>query len=490
MSCLNKFKLAATLAALLSVAACATNPVTGKSDFVLMSEQQEIRLGVTSHADLIKQQTPYKNQALSDYVNRIGQRLAANSHRPTLRYHFTVLDSPAVNAFALPGGYVYITRGLMSYLNSEAELAAVLGHELGHVTARHGVRQYSAALATSLGYAIVAAGVPELQGSGAESVFNAISTSLLRGYGREHELEADRLGAEYLARTGYDPQAMIEVITVLKNQELFENKVARQEGREPQSYHGLFATHPSNDRRLQEVVGAANRFRTGNGQKLARQAYLDQLQGLVFGESAANGFQRGDTFYHPPLNFKVKLPADWRVKNHPAYLEAFAPDNTALMRLAVDQRKPYTSPEYFIRRKLKQDDKLRYGKRLVIDKLPAYTGWGQLSAKGRAYATRFTVLFYGERAVIFIGTIARRGQRDYDPDFLATATSFRRLTPEEKQGLKPLRIHVIKAKAGDSFAAYAAQSPVPKYAEEQLRLINDKFPAGEPRAGEHIKVIR
>ncbi|NCP80514.1 MAG: M48 family metalloprotease, partial [Gallionella sp.] len=231
----------------LTLAGCAANPVSGKQDFVMMSEAQEIALGRSADAEVRKQYSVYQNPELQSYVNGVGQALASRSHRSNLNYHFTVVDSAEINAFALPGGYVYITRGIMAYLNSEAEMAAVIGHEIGHVTARHGVRQQSAAQATSLGITLASIFVPELNSRAGQDLSNLLGGALLSGYGRDHELESDRLGAQYLARTEYDPQAMIRVVGVLKNQELFDAEIAKQEGREPRRYHGTFATHPDND---------------------------------------------------------------------------------------------------------------------------------------------------------------------------------------------------------------------------------------------------
>ena len=187
----------------------------------MISENKELEMGRTYHPQIIEQYGRYEDEALQRYVQDVGQRLAAVSHRDDLVYRFTVLDSPVINAFALPGGYIYITRGMMAYLNSEAELAAVLGHEIGHVTARHGVRQQSAAQAASLGYTLGAILLPGLRTAGAQDLFNVFGGALLSGYGREHELESDRLGAEYLARSGYPSEAMIEVIGVLKDQATF-----------------------------------------------------------------------------------------------------------------------------------------------------------------------------------------------------------------------------------------------------------------------------
>lgn len=292
---------ALTALGLLLLSGCALNPVTGERNFVMMSEKEEIELGKKSDPQIRSQYATYDVPALQAYVQSVGEKLAVHSHRANLIYRFTVLDSDQVNAFALPGGYIYITRGIMAYLNSEAELAAVLGHEIGHVTARHSVRQYSAATATGL--------VIGLIGGGAlgQNAMNVLGSALLSGYGRDHELESDRLGAEYLARSGYDPNAMIDVVGVLKNQEEADKKRAAAEGREPRSYHGVFASHPSADQRLQEVVAEAKKFKTTSTSRVAREEYLKHLDKVVFGDSA-----RGHTarlrLLSPRLEFHVKFP--------------------------------------------------------------------------------------------------------------------------------------------------------------------------------------
>src|SRR5688572_3799670 len=192
MSACLKNLCAAALATLL-LANCATNPVTGNPNFVTMSESQEISTGRNEDQKVREQYGPYDDPALQSYVNNIGQRLAKASHRAGLQYQFLVVDSPQVNAFALPGGYIYITRGILAYLNSEAELAAVLGHEIGHVTARHSVQQLSAATAANVGASVLQILVPQMRNSGGGALINTLGGALLSGYGREHELEADRL---------------------------------------------------------------------------------------------------------------------------------------------------------------------------------------------------------------------------------------------------------------------------------------------------------
>ena len=240
--------------ALSLLAGCAQNPVTGQNDFVMMSENQEIAVGRQADEQVKKQYQVFESKALQDYVNRVGQRLAKQSHRPGLHYRFTVLDTPEINAFALPGGYVYVTRGIMAYLNSEAELAAVVGHEIGHVTARHGVRQQSAAQAANIGLTIASIFVPQISTNLGQNLANIMGGALLSGYGATGE--ADRLGAQYLARADYDPQAIIA--SALKNQELKDIELAKQEGREPRRYSGLFATHAR--QRYAPEIGEADKL--------------------------------------------------------------------------------------------------------------------------------------------------------------------------------------------------------------------------------------
>ena len=314
----SAFKFVVALGCLFLFAGCAVNPVTGKRNFTLMSEADEMRKGRQAAAEIGKEYSTYDDlPTLQNYVNEIGQKLAKNSHRPQLDYHFTVVDSPEVNAFALPGGYIYVTRGILAYLNSEAELAAVLGHEIGHVTARHSVQQYSAAtaanVAATIGGLVAGIFVPQLGGQlaqGVQSLLGLTGNVLLSGYGRSHELEADRLGAEYLARSGYDPQAMIKVIGVLKNQELFDIEAAKQEGREPRRYHGVFATHPDNDTRLQEVVGEAKQYAQPGAIDDRRAEFLRQTEGMIFGDAVNHGIVRGNTFQHKEMGFTLSFPPD------------------------------------------------------------------------------------------------------------------------------------------------------------------------------------
>jgi len=471
---------------LTGLAGCATNPVTGKQDFVLMSEAEEISLGRKYNQQILREMPAYDDPRLAAYVEEVGQRMARVSDRPNLAYHFTLLDSTQVNAFALPGGYIYITRALLAYLNSEAELAAVLGHEIGHVTARHAVRQQSAATVTGVAGIILQA-TTGVRSSG--DLFNILGKALLRGYGREHELESDRLGARYLARAGYDPQAMIDVIGILKNQELFEQQRAREEGREPRAYHGVFATHPENDRRLQEVVGEASHLRINGNRRGVHVDFLSYLDGLAFGDSEANGIVLKGRFLHKPLDFGLRFPDDWDIRNLPDRLVALAPKRKAYLELRVETPKTRVSPLRYLQDKGFKP--IRNGRNLTIAGRQAYTAITQINTKFGKRSTRLVVIEDGDQVYLFVG-LSRKSTAlgRFDRDFLQVARSFHKLSAAEKKLASGLHIRIITAKPGTRFADLARVSPIPKYPEAQLRLLNNLYPSGEPVPGQRLKIVR
>ena len=483
---LTPLLLTATAAGFIS--SCATNPVTGTPDMVFMTEAKEIQLGDSYDSKVKQQYSVYPDPELQAYVQGIGKKLAAQSHRPHLTFHFTVLDSPEINAFALPGGHIYITRGILAYFNSEAELAAVLGHEIGHVTARHGVRQHSAATATGVVGAILGAatGIQATQ-----DLFSVFGNAMLSGYGRDHELESDRLGAEYLARTGYDPQAMIKVIGVLKNQEEFEKKRAAAENRQPRIYHGVFASHPSADKRLQQVVADGDKFKTLSVPGIKREDYLKRLDKLAYGDGAKEGIRRGRMFYHRDLNMALTFPEGWRIENSPYAIVSWTPEKEVLVMV-----KKLTLPsdntaslESFLKSQAKLSAQF-HGKPIADMKLPSVTGTDRMSSPFGTRETRVSAVRYGQNAYLFFGATKEPAAfTRFDPDFIATAASLRPLKPAEKPWAEGQRLRLVRARAGDAFATLAKASPLTEYSESTLRLINDKFPDGEPRAGELIKII-
>jgi len=307
-----------TLALLLP--GCATNPVSGREEFVLMSEEQELQLGQRAAAEVARQMPLLKaSDPLVRYVDEVGQKLAAVSDRPGLFYRFHVVDDPTINAFALPGGYIYVARGLLNHLNSEAELAAVLGHEIGHVTARHAVQRYTQAQAYNLGMAVASIFLPIPQAAGQLS--DLLALAVIQGYGREAELQSDELSLKYLARAGYDPRATIGILEMLKRTEEIAVLEKKEAGEKVEQYHGAFASHPETEKRIREAVAKAVAMQH-NGGIVRHEAMLRHVEGYPYGDSPEQGAVVGNRFIHPDLGIQLAFPENWRITNTPQALMA------------------------------------------------------------------------------------------------------------------------------------------------------------------------
>ncbi len=483
-------RLLAAIAAFLLLSSCAVNPVTGERQVSLVSEQDEVAIGREADKEVKQEYGLYNDPVLQAYVNEVGQKLAKQSHRSGLEWHFAVVDSPEINAFALPGGYVYITRGLMAYLDSEAELAGVLGHEIGHVTARHGAQrqtqgtfaQGAAVLAEILGQAVLGA-------SGAGNVVGALGQSLILSYGRQDELQADSLGAEYLHRTGYDPKTMIKVIDVLKKQEVFAEDRAKAEGRQPQRMPNWLSSHPSNDQRLKDIVDTANRYPARQGMDPGRERYLQKIDGMVFGDSREQGVIRGNQFLHEPLGFAISAPGkDWKLQNSAEALLVANPagDAGVIMRLVTGAGGTHDE----IIRKLVKPQSGRV-ERTTINGLQATHFAGTVAnQQGQAASVAITLIAHNNQQFLLQQAAKNAQALNASRDGLrAVINSFHAITAEEKKLARPYVIRTQPLPPGRNFAALAKESPVNHHAEPQLRLLNGYYPGGEAPAGRVIKFI-
>jgi len=472
-----------------ALAGCASNPVSGRPDLVFSSEKSEIEKAKQLHPMLLEQfGGAYEDVQLQQYVNEVGQRAAKAGQRPELTYIFTVLDSEDINAFTTGGGYVYITRGILNYLNSEAELFAVLGHEIGHINARHPVRQQTQSTLSGIG----AAAVGIFTGSGdLAGLANYAGAALVTGYGRDMELEADRLGATYLEKSGLAPQHMIDVVRLLKNQEMFEVQRARAENRPPRIYHGVFATHPDNDQRLSEVVKAAEKLQTNvNQDNPERERYLKAIDGIPMGNSRAQGVLKGNRFYHANLGFTVAFPSGWHVENNPQRLMAVAPKKDSVMQMQTQAPPPNMTPQTFLSRLLAQSN-AGQGEAIEINGLQGYTAVVR-SAKTDfgVVPARYVVIYYNNLAYIFAGASkASTGVPSADALFMSTAKTFRRVKDSEMAQAEPYKIRTIRATADTRIAELAKTSPIKEYPAQVLRLMNDLYPDKEPKAGQLLKIV-
>ena len=463
----------------LVVSGCSVNPVTGKQDFVMISENQEIAMGKRYHSQVLQQIPVYQDAELQAYVQRIGDSLSKKSHRPNLFYRFTVLDSPDINAFALPGGYIYINRGLMAYLSSEEELAAVLGHEIGHVTARHSVRQYS----QSQILGILSAAIEMNQGRSAGNLANLASGALLSGYGREMELEADDLGAQYIFQEGYSPQGMFDVLSVLKDQEIYSKALAKKRGQEPRSYHGVFASHPSNDKRLQEILKEVTNSYPKGTNKIAAN-YLKKIEGMVYGDSEQSGVRRGNEFFHSELDLYFSSPNDWEIINTPRSLIFSSPEGEAFLRVNIEDLNFRESPRSYMDRVASNHYQ---GKELRVNGFKGYTALSNRSGR----TVRLAIVFKEKQAYQFIGYL-KEGLDTFDkhdPIFVKIIKTFNQLDERGKELSKPLRIKNYVVKEGDSYKKLAEISNIPFNPEDQLRLLNGDFPNDPLIEGKVIKIV-
>jgi predicted Zn-dependent protease len=318
--------------------------------------------------------------------------------------------------------------------------------------------------------------------------------AIISGYGRDAELEADRLGATYLAKAGYDPEAMINVISTLKDQDTFERERARLEGREPRLYHGVFASHPDNDTRLKEAVALAGRNEgTATGSMSNADVYLQAIHGLPVGSSARQGMVRENRFYHADFQFTLAFPQGWQIMNQPDKILAVAPRKEHYLEIRT-QAPPadLTDPRDFALRGL-ANKRLARTETLDINGLKAWTGIvrGDPSPFGQASNVRYVVIYYGNLMWVFKGA-SRSGMEAPagDPFFLSTANTFRRMRGNEFALAEPYRLRIVKASEGLTMEGLAAESPIKKYALQQLRLFNKLYPDGEPKPGDYVKTVQ
>ena len=470
------------------------NPVTGQSERSVMSESDEIAEGQKAHNQVLQEYGVVKNTRLQAYVNDLGQRLARQSHRSQLQWHFTLLDSPEINAFALPGGYVYVTRGIMAYMENEADLAGVMGHEIGHVTARHGAQRATREQNAGLGVlaASVLGAVLESQGiAGAGQVASQVSQTAAAGYiatyGRDQELQADSLGAEYLSRSNFDPRNMVNVISVLKNQERFAADQARAEGRAAPAQNSWLASHPSNDQRLQTITQLAAQYK-GNYSDDGRARYLQAINGMNFGEGADQGVTRGRNFYHEPLGLAITAPAGWKIQNSAEQLTLVNPALDAALVMKTVPSQAGKTHEEIIRNLLKPND--GRSERLTINGFAATHFVGARNdAQGKAQAVEVTVVSGPANAIYLLAYASKDAaalQRARGPLQEAQA-SFRPITAADRAAAKPWIVKTVAYPRG-GFAEMARTSPLGG-AEQQLRLINGYYGGGEPKPGQLVKTI-
>ncbi|MBT3549014.1 MAG: M48 family metalloprotease [Gammaproteobacteria bacterium] len=479
------------------VTSCATNPVSGIPDFVTITEQQEISIGASYHEKILEENKVIQNKELNDYFQKLGESISEKSHRPELKWHFTLIDDPTFNAFATPGGYVYMYRGMLNYFNSEAEFAGVIGHEIGHITARHAVRGMSTSQVTALLLSILQTNVPGGQLTG--NAFNLVNVIINRGYGRKFELEADQLGEEYLERSNYDPSAMAAFLQTLKYSEELEKKIAEEEGREANiGYHGIFSTHPDHEKRINALGNTISEKTTRKNNK---EKFLKLLDGSVYGSSPEEGYVKNSIFYHPILAIKFKIEDGWEFKNNPDQLVVQKDKDVMTFtvdELLLDDLENGLTPEKYLKEGVQKTSFLTTNKLISSEDFSynGLTGYSHLyhskSIINSSYI-RFTIIFDTKnekkkpKAWIIRSNLS---DLTNDDKLKVMLKSFSKMSNKEVKDSKGLTIKVIRFREGMSYENLAKSSPLGKYALDKLRLLNGHYPSGNPIIGDLIKIVQ
>ena len=473
---------AVALGLAVTLAACATNPATGDREFSLMSEAQEVQLGQEMDVQVKREMGIYQDAELQRYVSNIGMRLAKASERPNLPWEFTVVDEPAVNAFALPGGKIYLTRGILPFLHNEEQMAGVLGHEIGHVTARHSAQQYTKATSAGIGLTLLSIFVPEarpLQGV-AETALGV----LFLKHGRDDELQADRLGAQYTAKTGWDPRGVAGMLRTLQRLDVASGS--------RRGVPNWLATHPAPGDRVEEVLTfiKQNPEVVGTAGRTTDEAeYLRRIEGLVFGDRPSDGIVRGNEFLHPELRLALAFPERWEVQNSAQQVVAKAPDRENYMLLQLVPN-PQGSIEQIAQGSMSSAG-FRHveGERSRLNGLDAYVGVYQGAMQGLGNVVTVAAHVVHNRNVYLFAGLAPSNQfQGVQSQFANSIRTFRELSASEASRIRPNRVDLYTARSGDSWAAIAERTGG-LVSPATLAIMNNYEPNQPPRAGDRIKIV-
>jgi predicted Zn-dependent protease len=485
--------LTAAALSLSTLGACTTNTATGESQFTaFMSPEQELRVGAQEHPKILAQFGGEYTEvpALNAYIQDLGMDLAKLSEQPDLPYQFTILNDEAINAFALPGGYVYITRGLLALADSEAEVAGVLGHEIGHVTARHTAERYSRAVATSIGASILGTVAGAYGARGAGQLINTGAQLYLQAFSREQEMQSDTLGVRYMTRAGYDPSGLTSFFHKLKGST--ELRAAELGRPELADQYSAMASHPRTDDRIVNAIKLARENRPPNP-RFGRERLMEMVEGMVFRDHPDQGIRRGRLFQHPGLRIEFKAPPDFVLLNSPSSVQAVGPEGATITFDAAPpaSARPYADVRDFLVRE--------WAPRLKLDGVQRITVNGMEGATGAASGLRTNsgprdvrlVAIRRDRDTIFRFAFLSPSARTaaLNEEFRRMTYSFRTLSEAEAAVVKPMRIGLHTVRQGDTVESLAETMPMERFKIEWFELLN-AVDRGTPLVpGSLVKVV-
>lgn len=475
---LTSLRLLVLLVALPLLAACATNPVTGKSELSLIPESQEIAMGQEAAGQIAAQMGLVQDEALQKYVSDLGIALAKSSERPHLPWKFHVVDDPVVNAFALPGGFIFITRGILTHMNSEAELVSVLGHEIGHVTAKHSVSQISKAQLAQIGLGVGSLMLPEgLEGLG--DIAGAGLGLLFLKFGRDDERQSDALGFRYMTNLGYDPREMASMFRTLERQ-------AKKQG--GGGIPEWASTHPAPENRVENTLARVDKLASNPDElKVGRDEFLGRLSGMVFGENPRHGYFKEDRFYHPDLAFQFEFPKGWTKINRTDAVIGVSPAQDAIIQLRLAGKKtPREHADEFFAK-----EGIEAGRSTTepINGLTAWRGYFRATTTDGVLAGLLGWIAHGENTYQIASFTTEPKLDTFSNAFVEVTKSFRRVTDRAVLDVKPAKISLVRADRDMTIAEFNRRYPS-SIPEADLALMNGLEPNETIRKGRMVKRVQ
>lgn len=450
-----------SLAVLAFIPSCAVNPVTGKQELMLLSEREEINLGKETDRDIVRQYGLYEDPKLTAYVQEMAKRIGSVSHRPHLDYECKILDVSVVNAFAVPGGFVYFTRGILAVLNSEAELAGVMGHEIGHITARHSARQYSRAQLAQLGLGVGSIFVDSSIVTGLAQL--GVGMLFLR-FSRDNEREADDLGVEYASKAGYDGAALAHFFESLEKLHLESDR---------SGLPGWFSTHPNPENRISAVRNKAKEWQQKLNQKayrVNREGYLRMIDGLIYGDDPRQGYVAEGVFYHPVLRFQFPIPTKWKVNNKPSQVQIVHESGDALILFLIASE---TSSRDAVRAFVsKNNANVIRTEAVQVNGLPAQRLLADLRTQANVYRVLSYFIEKDRKVYVFHGVSPMNRFQNYARVFESTMEQFKELTDPRRIEVKPDRIRILMVRTPDTLENSLLSLGVSKERMKEMVFLN------------------
>lgn len=460
------------------IVSCAVNPVTGRYELMLLSESDEIKLGQETDKEIIQKYGIYDDEKLNSYLNEICQRLRVISHRPNLPFNVKIVDTPVLNAFAVPGGFVYFSRGILAAINNEAELATVMGHEIGHITARHSAQQYSKAQLAQIGLGI-----------GSIFIDSPILTSITQlgvgmlflKFSRDNEREADDLGVEYASKAGYDAIHMANFFEILEKM---------NPGSDRSGLPGWFSTHPSPEDRIQRVRKAAKEWKERIGLrefKVGRDEYLKRIDGLVYGEDPRQGYVSENIFYHPLLKFQFPIPINWKLNNTPSKVQMISKSEDAIILLSLT--KAISSREVARKFISQTGAEVLIYERTIINGFPSERCISDIRTQKGILRVLSYFIEKDRNVFIFHGITDVNRFQSYRFIFENTMRNFNELTDPKKINVQPDRIRIVSIKKSDSLENILNSLGISNKRLKEVTLLNGFSPKQFIQSGTLIKIV-